>query len=330
MKHQLLAIIASDAPWQYYNKFELYLKQLNHPFRHRIVFYRDYDLSITAETIKQYGVVAFYYHDPLASLYPEVYQYAKRIEAICQLANIPLINKPDALSDTTKSVQLNLMREGGFQVAKAYPFNEVHELANIPSKEYPIFIRIEAGHDSQGEFVQGPFNSFEELSQAFVPYDLQSRTHHKGMVAIQFIETEKLNGLYSRYRCIVTKNSALKAYADYSSHWYIHFDMAIKNDETATLNRTYASTPFSNEELSFFLRANEVLDLDFCAYDYSIKPDGNIVIWEGNPHPGFGVLTDMEPLRSNIVNLLSNYYESFLPSLPLKYKVKQTLRSLLR
>ena len=330
MKHQLLAVIASNAPWQYYNKYKKYLKDTKHPFKHRIVFYNDYDLSITAETINQYGAVAFYYHDPLASLYPEVYQYAKRIEAICQSANIPFINKPDALSDTIKSVQLNKLRLGGFNVAKAYPFNEVHELANIPSNEYPIFIRIEAGHDSQGEFVQGPFYTFEELRRAFVPYELASRTHHQGMVAIQFIETEKLNGLYSKYRCFVTKKNALRAYAYYSKHWYIHYDNAIKNDETAILNRRYASTPFSNEELSLFLRANEVLDLDFCAYDYSIKPDGNIVIWEGNPHPGFAVLADTEPLRSSIVNLLSNYYESFLPSLPLKYKVKQTLRSLLR
>lgn len=322
--------MASDAPWQYYYKYKKYMKDTKHPFRHRIDFYYDKTLSIQPELIRQYAAVAFYHHDPLQTLYPAVYAYAKHIEAICHEAGIPFINTPDALSNTVKSVQLNLLRQGGFQVAKAYPFTEIHELANIPAHEYPIFIRIEAGHDSQGEFVQGPFNSYEELIKAFVPYNLDYHSHHQGMVAIQFIETAKLNGLYSKYRCFVTKQGAVKAYAYYSNHWYIHHNISIKNEVTATLNHTYASTPFTDEEIKLFLRANETLGLDFCAYDYAKKTDGSIVLWEGNPHPGLSVMSEAEPIRTRFMNLLSDYYASFLPPLPLHYALKLKLHNALR
>lgn len=322
--------MASDAPWQYYNKYKTYLRELKHPFRHRIDFYYDKTMSVNPDFIRQYAAVGFFYHDPLYELYPDVYAYAKRLEAICQEAGIPLINKPDALSNTVKSVQLNLLRQGGFQVAKAYPFSDVNELEKIPSNEYPIFIRIEAGHDSQGEFVQGPYKSFQELSEAFVPYNFKHRSHHQGMVAIQFIETAKLNGLYAKYRCFVTKQAAIKAYAYYSTNWYIHYDIAVKNEETEAWNYIYASTPFTDEEIKLFLRANETLGLDFCAYDYSLKTDGSIVLWEGNPHPGISDMTESEPIRTRFVNLLSNYYARFLPPLPLKYKWKLQLRQWLR
>lgn len=330
MKHQLLAVIASNAPWQYYNRFEKYLKQLKHPFKHRVVFYKDYDLSITAETIKQYGAVAFYYHDPLASLYPEVYQYAKRIEAICQSANIPFINKPDALSDTIKSVQLNLLREGGFQVAKAYPFTAVHELANIPSKEYPIFIRIDAGHDSQGNFIQGPFNTFTELQAAYTSFNLEGETHYQGSVAMQWIDTAKTDGYYRKYRCLATRHDVMRGYTYFSEHWYIHGDVSIKNADANEANMLFASTPMLSTEKAFFLKAIKILDFDFCAFDYAYTSDGNIVLWEANPHPAFLSMTDSEPIRSRVVELLCSYYASFLPPMPLHLRVKHKLTAFIR
>ena len=330
MKQQILAILLSDAPWQYYNKFELYLKQLKHPFRHRIVFYRDYDMAINESTLLQYGAVAFFYHDPLEILYPAVYRYAKHLESICKRAGIPFINKPDALSNTIKSVQLNKLRAAGFTVAEAFPFEEVGELAVVPASAYPLFIRIDAGHDSQGVFIQGPFYTFTELKAAYKPFELEGKTHHRGSVALQWIDTAKTDGYFRKYRCLATKHDVIKGYTYFSEHWYIHGGVAIKNAYAAEANTQYTRTPMLPAEKAFFLKANEALDFDFSAYDYAYKSNGDIVIWEANPHPAFLSMTDAEPVRSRVVALLVAYYESFLPPLPWQQKIKQGFNAFLR
>lgn len=328
--YKLLAIMASDAPWQYYNKYKTYLRELKHPFRHRIDFYYDKTMSVNPDFIRQYAAVGFFYHDPLYELYPDVYAYAKRLEAICQEAGIPLINKPDALSNTSKSVQLNLLRQADFSVAKAYPFTDITELAHIPREDYPVFIRVEAGHDSQGEFVQGPFDTYNELVLGYQPFMLQKREHVKNMVAIQFIATQKNNVYYNKFRCLATQHNVIKAYSYFSSHWYIHGDNAIKEPWTQDANQCFIRSTYTPQEEAFFLKAIRTLQFDFCAFDYGIKPNGEIVIWEANPHPAFLSMSDTEPIRSRIVNLLSNYYATFLPPLPLKYKWKLQLRQWLR
>ncbi|MGI9191841.1 MAG: hypothetical protein ACR2IL_06940 [Chitinophagaceae bacterium] len=329
-KGKLLALIASDANWQYYNKYKKYLSQLEHPFRKRIDFYYDLSLNITAETIREYAAVAFFYHDPLKDLYPEVYAYAKRVEAICLEAGIPLINRPEALSNTVKSTQLRLLTEAGFNVAHAFPFKHIDELKQVADSYYPLFLRIDIGHDSHGDFVQGPFDNYETLLEAYKPFDLDGNKVLAGQVAIQFIDTKKDDGLYAKYRCLATPHRAMKAYIYFSEHWYIHNRNSVKNDTTIRINHEFVADVFTPEENTLFTNAVKALNLDFCAFDFAYKSNGDIVIWEANPHPGFLSLSDAEPLRSKIVELISSYYESFLPPLPWYKKLKQNLRRLVR
>ncbi len=329
-KGKLLALIASDANWQYYNKYKKYLRQLEHPFRKRIDFYYDLLLSITAEEIREYAAVAFFYHDPLKDLYPEVYAYAKRVEAICKEAGIPLINQPDALSNTVKSIQLKLLSDAGFRVAKVFPFKQIDELKEVPNEVYPLFLRIDAGHDSQGKFVQGPFTSYNSMLEAFKEFKLNGHQNFAKEVAVQFVETKKYNGLYTKYRCLATQHHAIKAYVNFSKEWYIHNCNSLVETWADDANVTYSTSAFTPDEISFFTKAVKTLDLDFCAFDYAFTPNNEIVIWEANPHPAFQKLSDAEPLRSKIVALLNSYYESFLPPLPWHQKIKQNLRKLVR
>jgi hypothetical protein len=41
-------------------------------------------------------------------------------------------------------------------------------------------------------------------------------------------------------------------------------------------------------------------------------------------------MTDAEPVRSRIVALLVAYYESFLPPLPWRLKIKQEIKAILQ
>jgi hypothetical protein len=43
-----------------------------------------------------------------------------------------------------------------------------------------------------------------------------------------------------------------------------------------------------------------------CAIVFAYKPNGEIVIWEANPHPA---LSNKEPSKTRITQFLSEYYQ---------------------
>jgi len=100
----MLALMPYEPPWQYYAKYRRFLEELKHPFSERIDFLVDQKLSLTAKSLKPYKAVAFFYHDLLEALYPDVYRYAKRVESECSKLGIRMINRPDPLSWSAKSV----------------------------------------------------------------------------------------------------------------------------------------------------------------------------------------------------------------------------------
>jgi hypothetical protein len=312
MKNKILAIMVSEPSWQYYVKYRQYLNELKHPFRNRIDFFVDQGLTLDENIILQYPVVAFYYHDPLKALYPKIYAYAKKIECICLAHKIKMINRPEPLSNSVKSVQLKILADNGFLVAKAFSFNATKELAKIDKRFFPLFIRNDAGHDTDNESVQGPFSSYEEIKEKYNNELLIDRDYLKGKVAVQWIDTKSKDGLYRRYRVFVCGDGAITGNMHISSGWYIH---SVNNNDTDNIRKekeAFTNRKLMPAEVDFFVKASKALDLDFGAFDFAFTKEQQIVIWEDNPHPAFPAWTEKEPTRSNITNLISDQYEKIL------------------
>lgn len=312
MIDKICAIITNDTPWQYYNKFKIVLKELKHPFEKKIDFLYQSNLDTEISFLKNYRAVAFFHRDPLKILYQREYLSAKYIEEYCIINNIPFINKPDALSNSVKSIQLKILKNKGFNVAECFPFISLDELTSIDKSIYPLFVRYDAGHDSYGESMQGPFGNFIALKRAFSNKWFVDREHFCGKVAIQWIDTKFSDGLYRRYRAFSTRTDAVTGNLHISRDWYLHGDNAIRNQETENEQRQFMQGIYSATEKEFFSKAIMALDLDFGAIDYSYDKNGEIIIWEVNPHPAFPQWIEQEPSKSKIVKLLTEYYQSFL------------------
>jgi hypothetical protein len=306
----ILLLFLSEAPWQYYIQFEQYLHQLQHPFQAQVHVIRDVKMRFPEAILKQYKVIAFFYHDPLAALYPKQYAYAKKLEAFCQQHQIRLINRPDPLSLSGKSSQLNILRQAGFLVAKTYPIQSVNDMQRIPSDEYPIFIRFDEGHDSQGGNVQGPFASVQEAQTSCQLERFTTSRHFKNPVAVQWINTVSPDQLYRKYRVYATPKQVLKAFIAISPDWYVHWDNTLQNEMMYKEDQAYIESAVSTIEHDFFTRIVQVLDLDFCGIDYAYTPAGDIVVWEVNPHPSLAGTE--EPIRSRFTQLLADYYTGIM------------------
>lgn len=312
MEKKILAILIKDIPCQYYSKFHNYLKELKHPFLKDIDFIIDSELELKESTILNYPVVAFFYRDPLNILYPREYAYAKKIEKICTENNIKFINTPDALSNSVKSIQLKILQENGFCVANFFPFNDLSELKSFAISNYPIFIRYNAGHDSDGSFMQGLFYSYEDVLNNISNSLFESKRHFKDKIAIQWVDTKFSDGFYRRYRAFVTRSDAIKGNVFISHDWYIHGKNAIRNEITSNEQNSFMNSVFTTKEKDFFIKANKALELEFSAYDYSYTKDEEIIIWESNPHPALTKWTENEPFRTRITNLLANHLSKVL------------------
>jgi glutathione synthase/RimK-type ligase-like ATP-grasp enzyme len=315
MNGKILGVMIYEPSWQYYVKFKKYLDELNHPFKERIDFIIDPQLSLGEEEIKEYSAIAFYYHDPLKDLYPDIYRYAKKIESLCIKHNIRMINKPDALSNSKKSTQLIILSENGINVAKAYPFNNKDELSRISSEDYPIFIRSNAGHDTENETVQGPFKSFEDLCARYIENKIEKK-HLSGKTAIQWIDTRFPDGHYRLYRAFVCGTEVITGNMYISPEWYIHRKNNITiGEKILAEQKKFLSKEYSPSEKNTFIKVNTILNLDFSAIDYTYTKDGRIVVWEANPHPALPAWTEEEPSKSKITNLIATQYEKILKEL---------------
>jgi hypothetical protein len=310
MIEKVLGIMIENPYWMYYVKYSRYLNELDHPFRHKIDFVIDSDMSIKKAEILKYPVVAFYHRDPLKFLYPEVFKYAKGIEEICREQGIRLINQPDALSNSVKSLQLDILGKNGFNVAKAVSFENINELEGLDF--YPLFIRNNEGHDSDNLTKAGPFYNFKDVCSNYAATNLHWSKHLSGRVAVQWIDTKGKDGLYRRYRAFVCGDDAVTGNVYISDDWYIHGANNTPNLSETPENNIFVSASFTRIEKDFFTSINKALDLEFSAVDYSYNSEGQIVIWEANPHPAFPSWVDNEPSRTKNTNLLSNYYNNVL------------------
>lgn len=300
-----------DLPWMYYGKYRKYLAEINHPFRDKIDFIVDLKMNLSKDVIMNYPVLSFYFRDPLKFLYPEVYSYVKHLKSFCKKHNIIFVNDPDALSRSSKIEQLNILATHGISVAKVFNFKNITDLFFVDDKHYPLFIRNAYGHDSDNLTMQGPFYSYKELMES---YRIQDETKHlRGSVAIQWIDTKsKHDGLYRRCRVFATKESAVTGNVWVSKDWYIHGMNNIMGPIYMKENGTFQNRNLDDKEKEFFTKINNVLDLEFSAIDYAYTNQGEIVVWEANPHPAFPAWVDAEPTRTKVTNLLSDLYSGIL------------------
>ena len=309
---KLLALSLYKPAWQYYIKYERFLTELNHPFRSRVDFVSDEKMVLEEKDILSYKAIVFFHHDPLKQLYPEAYEYAKRIEAICDRNGICFLNRPDALSTSAKSVQLGLLAKSGFNVAEAKTFKTWEELLSDKDRNYPLFVRYEYGHDSLGEAVSGPFFSLDEVAKA-EPWRRDKwfkKEHFDGLVAIEWKDTRSADGYFRKYRVFVFGDTVMHGQLQISNHWFVHSNNAFKEECFQKETVGFLLGDCSSNEKEVFLKVNKALGLDFSAVDYSFSKDGKIIVWEANPHPSLGEWAEHEPFKTQFTNSLSAFYNS--------------------
>jgi hypothetical protein len=100
------------------------------------------------------GAVVFWLSDPLRERYPDCYVEAARIRDEARARGARIVNDPDALSNTMKSVQARRWRAGGVPTPVHYPFATRNQLQDaLGTATFPVVLRADQLHALEGMHV---------------------------------------------------------------------------------------------------------------------------------------------------------------------------------
>jgi hypothetical protein len=252
-----------------YNDYFLYWVSQNYP-EARELFEVHY-LPCQISNWKRYTLFIPWLQDPLKERFPQVYTYAKELEAQCLEYDIPMINPVDKLSNSIKSVAAQIIRNVGIRTAETIPITDPEEFKKtLGGLSTPFFIREDWVHGSQAHFIKHP----DELQN--VPFE-----KFIAPIAVEFIDTKGKDGLYRKYRYFAIGDEGIPGPLMFSEDWEVRNNKRVMEEALIAEEITYFSGEDPNHEK--FQQARKALGFDYMAFDYSYDAQGKIIVWEPNP-----------------------------------------------
>ena len=247
--------------------------------------------------------VIFWLGDPLRELYPQCYADALVIAARARAQGIRVVNSPEALSNTAKSVQSRLWKAAGIPAAAHYPFTSREMLEKLLGEiMFPAILRPDLLHTQKSAVLcenaaevrtlpdhaivypgtLTPLIDTRAGYQITQPDSVWARYYHKNRIYIfgDYVRTHHV--YFGKHPIVGVKSSTFEEYngqrlfAHAPWHWWTRCRPSIKAD------MDYWNE--GGEHTDLMRRAIQALGLDFGAIDYSVFADGQPVLWEVNPY----------------------------------------------
>jgi len=253
------------------------------------------------------AAVVFLLADPVRELYPACYTEAAGIARCAAERGIRLVNPPDALSNTIKSVQARLWKEAGIPCAGCVPFADRAGLEGVIGVlRFPVIVRADLLHSQKlTSFCATPddvrkisadqfpcpglaleFIDSRATHRAVAPESVWARYYHRCRAHVlgRHVVPDEI---YFSENPIVSPRTSV--WAGYTVHrgWkrWLEPRVLLRREQRRTIAADVAwgrSVPPQRELLR---RAANVLGLEYGALDFARKADGSLVFWELNPHP---------------------------------------------
>ena len=251
------------------------------------------------------GLVMFWLGDPLKEKYPDCFADAMAIAQAARAANIAIINSPEALSNTAKTRQSAIWHQQDVPSARARVVNNPAKLIQV-CKELggTCIIRSDVEHAQRDVVIVR--NEKEARLAA------RSCTFPAAVIQLYDIRAEyraagaKRSSLYSRYhhkaRAFVFGDAVMPSHLFFSPDIVVGLSNSLFTREARPRRRKghalgYHRKLFNDmirEDKAYFetdplyaktlVQGVRALGLDFAAVDYSIRPDGSVILWEANPY----------------------------------------------
>lgn len=236
-------------------------------FRHTVVTDRD------AGPFEGASLFLPWLQDPVFERDRTLFDRVSAIETRYASRGVPTVNPVRVLSNAIKSRALATMREAGVRTARFASIDPGAPFEDIAAEVgTPFIVRNDQGHGGYLRVVETPDDlaaiDWTQLAQP---------------LAVEFIDTRGADGYFRKYRYLFAGDVGVARHLIISPSWNAHARDRVRGEAHVAEELAFVNTPNPHHETLNNLR--EALDLDYVAFDYSLLPDGELVVWEPNPYP---------------------------------------------
>ena len=209
---------------------------------------------------------------------------AGRLERFAARCDRPLLNSPAAVMRTGRHLLPALLGDiEGVLVPPCLHFERAPasraELAGLLARagvSLPLLSRPAASHGGQ------------ELARSEDLATLEERLRAAGAGYLtQFHDYRSADGHYRKYRMIFIDREPLPYHLAVSAHWMVHYHSAGTGDDARWIaeERRFLEDPHAvlgEAAMSALAAIGSRLDLDYGGIDFSLLPDGRLLVFEAN------------------------------------------------
>lgn len=272
-----------------------------------------------APSLDGVACVFFALNGPL-EVHPACFSDAVVIEKRAEEAGIRMVNPPRALSNTIKSAQAKIWRQGGIPTPPHIVFENPEKLvASASTFSYPVVVKSDRLHQQKGMRV---CRDKLELRRAIEAHELEApiaiapfidtrrgfREHRRGSIWAEFYHKKRTfvfgeilhprHVLFSREPIVGLKNCTLSSYKRRAKAERTRTSRVLRRlfgdkrghavdcvaQQSILEDNAFFDAP--PEEPLLLQKACGLLGLEVAAIDYSVGFDGEIVLWEANANFG--------------------------------------------
>ena len=233
-----------------------------------------------------------------------------------QYPHIPIFNDPARVRDTSREkIYQKYNGLPGVYIPKVVRIKpksatNVLQLAHENNFKFPFLVRSCGSHESRNFYLINKDNI--ELLEKFA-YDGSE------LYLTEFVDYKSNDGLYHKARLVIIGGKICPRHYMTGESWMVHGDLHetyMANNETAKKDEFLFINNFrkivSKQALDSFMEIYKQSGLDYLGFDFAIKQDGSVLIFEINPaqnpfiklnHDDFPYMKDT---RNNIIQSLND------------------------
>jgi hypothetical protein len=212
--------------------------------------------------------------DPVQHWSSRAYSSATRLAKQCDEHRVPVINRVERLTNTTKALGSRIIASVGIRTPRIEWIEDVEEFREtLLGFDFPVIVREDWGHNAP------MYRATSHAELRDLPFDRVCRP-----IAVEFIDVRSpRDGLYRKYRYVAIGDKGVPLHMHTSTHWITRGANCERSEALIAEELEFLGREDPNHEI--LQRARKALGLDFVAFDYSYDSDGKIVVWEANPFP---------------------------------------------
>lgn len=218
------------------------------------------------------------------------------------------IGDPDAMGPTARNVSRFLAASGckalnrPERIARSARHLAADLFAGVKNVEIPRTVRLDAAtldaHGSaqslartglQAPLLLRPIGSHggEGLALIAEPADAPTVRPNQEYYATEFHDFRSADGLYRKYRMFFVDREPYPYHLAIGAHWLVHYQTSGTPDHPERLaeERSFLDNPeaaLGSKAMEALRAIGRRLDLDFCGVDFSLLPDGRVLLFEAN------------------------------------------------